>query len=238
MHCLRVIQSFGTKGLTFTQASVWKSVLKVQTMSSSSSSLRPIVISGPSGSGKSTLLKKLFDEFPGCFSFSISHTTRKPRQGEKDGVDYHFVTREDFHQLVNEDGFLEHATFSDNSYGTSKKSVNDISTSGRLCVLDVEINGVKSIKKSSLQPPPRYIFIKPPSTEELKRRLEGRGTETEASLQKRLDSSIEAIEYANQPGSYDHIVINNDLEVAYEHLKGILIEDIHKIQGDRLKKGP
>ncbi|XP_005095062.2 guanylate kinase isoform X2 [Aplysia californica] len=202
-----------------------------------SQSLRPIVISGPSGSGKSTLLNKLFAEYPGCFAFSVSHTTRNPRAGEENGVAYHFVTREDFQNLIAQNGFLEHAQFSGNLYGTSKKSVNDIGSSGQLCVLDVEINGVKSIKNSDMQPRPRFIFVKPPGLEELKKRLQGRGTETEESLQKRLDSVKEAIDYAEESGAYDHIVVNDDLEIAYEHLKGILIEDITKLQTSKLKKG-
>ncbi|KAK3764294.1 hypothetical protein RRG08_008776 [Elysia crispata] len=220
----------------------WQQVLfatpthPVCAMSHQTLSVKPIVISGPSGSGKSTLLNKLFAEFPGCFAFSISHTTRNPRPGEVDGKDYHFVTKDDFVKLVGENGFLEHAQFSGNMYGTSKKSVKDISSSGQLCVLDVEINGVKSIKQSDLKPKPRFIFVRPPSMEELRRRLESRGTETADSLKKRLDSAQEAMDYA-ESGAYDHIIDNKELEVAYEHLKGILIEDLHKIQGEKLKKG-
>ncbi|CAG5128839.1 unnamed protein product, partial [Candidula unifasciata] len=187
-----------------------------------STQIRPIVVSGPSGGGKSTLLTKLFDEFKGCFAFSISHTTRKPRPGEINGKDYHFVSREDFEKMIAENQFLEYAEFSGNLYGTSKKSVSDISKSGLLCVLDVEINGVKSIKKSDLQPTPRFIFIKPPSLDVLKARLESRGTETPESLQKRLDTAKEALDYASEPGAYDYVINNDNLEVAYETFKSIL----------------
>ncbi|KAK7506581.1 hypothetical protein BaRGS_00002056 [Batillaria attramentaria] len=197
--------------------------------------IQPVVISGPSGSGKSTLLERLFKEFPDCFSFSVSHTTRKPRPGEEHGKHYYYVTREEFDQLIKDSGFLEHAEFSGNKYGTSKKSVQEIMASGRLCFLDVEINGVKSIKAADMKPRPRFIFVQPPSLEALKARLQGRGTETEESLQKRLATAQEALDYAKQPGSYDHVIINDDLDVAYEKLKGILIADITEIQKAKLK---
>ncbi|KAL4217069.1 hypothetical protein ACF0H5_023525 [Mactra antiquata] len=191
-------------------------------------SLRPIVISGPSGSGKSTLLQKLFQEYPGCFEFSVSHTTRKPREGETEGKDYYFVERSVFEKMITDNGFLEHAQFSGNCYGTSKMSVEKISASGKICILDVEINGVKNIKSTDLNA--RYFFVQPPSIEALEQRLRGRGTETPESLKKRLDSAQEALDYAKEPGSYDHIIINDDLEVAYEKLKGILSAEYESLQ--------
>lgn len=100
---------------------------------------RAIVISGPSGAGKSTILKRLFDEYPDKFGFSISHTTRSPRGSEKDGVEYHFVTKDEFLKLVDDKGFIEHAKFGSNHYGTSIKAVNDIAEKGRTCVLDIEM---------------------------------------------------------------------------------------------------
>jgi hypothetical protein len=100
---------------------------------------RPIVISGPSGAGKSTLLKRLFAEYPDRFGFSISHTTRGPRAGEENGREYHFVSREDFQKLVEQNGFIEHAQFGSNLYGTSVQAVKDVRERGRVCILDIEM---------------------------------------------------------------------------------------------------
>ncbi|KAG0172786.1 hypothetical protein DFQ28_002946 [Apophysomyces sp. BC1034] len=181
------------------------------------------VISGPSGSGKSTLLKQLFAEFPDTFGFSVSHTTRGPRPGEIDGKDYHFVTKDKMIDEVAAGKFIESATFSGNMYGTSIKSVEDVVASGKVCMLDIDMQGVQSVKKTSLQP--RYVFIQPPSFEVLEERLRGRGTETEEAVRARLDSSKKEMEYAKQPGSYDRVIINDNLETAYNELRdAIFIE--------------
>ena len=100
---------------------------------------RPIVISGPSGAGKSTILKRLFAEFPDRFGFSVSHTTRAPRAGEENGREYHFTTKEKFLELVEQGGFIEHAQFGGNHYGTSIRAVEEIAERGRVCILDIEM---------------------------------------------------------------------------------------------------
>lgn len=100
---------------------------------------RAVVISGPSGAGKSTILKRLFEQYPDRFGFSISHTTRGPRAGEENGREYHFVTKDEFQELVDKNGFIEHATFGSNSYGTSIKAVEDIAKQSRTCILDIEM---------------------------------------------------------------------------------------------------
>lgn len=145
---------------------------------------RPIVISGPSGVGKGTLFKMLFAQHPDTFTLSVSHTTRAPRAGEQHAVDYHFVSHDDFESLIAADGFVEHAKFGGNRYGTSKSTIREQGEKGKVVVLDIEMEGVKQIKASSI--PARFVFVAPPGEEELEKRLRGRGTEKEESIQKRL----------------------------------------------------
>ncbi|RJE25630.1 guanylate kinase [Aspergillus sclerotialis] len=183
---------------------------------------RPVVISGPSGTGKSTLLKKLFKEFPGVFGFSVSHTTRAPRPGEQHGREYYFATKEEFLDLVSQHGFIEHAQFGGNYYGTSVQAVKDIAEKGRICILDIEMEGVKQVKKTDLNA--RFLFLSPPSLEELERRLRGRETETDESVRKRLDQAKKELEFSKQPGSHDKLVVNNDLEKAYEELRDWIVD--------------
>ncbi|KAJ1876789.1 guanylate kinase, partial [Coemansia sp. S17] len=145
-------------------------------------SKKPIVVFGPSGTGKSTLLKRLFAEYPTEFGFSVSNTTRKPRAGETNGVDYHFLTREDFIAAIELKKFIEHAEFSGNMYGTTVQAVKDVADSGRMCILDIDVQGVKSVKNTDLGA--RFVFVAPPSEEELERRLRSRGTDDESSILK------------------------------------------------------
>ncbi|KAL4868194.1 hypothetical protein BDV12DRAFT_107106 [Aspergillus spectabilis] len=183
---------------------------------------RPVVVSGPSGTGKSTLLKRLFAEFPDTFGFSVSHTTRAPRPGEQHAREYYFTTKEDFLDLVSKNGFIEHAQFGGNHYGTSVQAVKDIAAKERICILDIEMEGVKQVKKTDLNA--RFLFLAPPSVEELEKRLRGRGTETEESLQKRLTQAKSELEYAQQPGAHDKIVVNDDLETAYKELRDYIVD--------------
>ncbi|XP_028857024.1 guanylate kinase 1b isoform X2 [Denticeps clupeoides] len=189
---------------------------------------RPVVLSGPSGAGKSTLLKRLMKDYEGVFGFSVSHTTRNPRPGEEDGKDYHFVTREKMQEGIDNEDFIENAEFSGNMYGTSKSSIEDVQAQNLICILDVDIQGVKNIKKTDLNP--IYISIQPPSLEILEKRLRDRQTETEESLQKRLEAARIDMELSKEPGVFDLIIINDDLEEAYELLKSALMEEIQKVQ--------
>ncbi|KAG6994035.1 septinsspn2 [Physcia stellaris] len=183
---------------------------------------RPIVISGPSGSGKSTILKRLFADHPDTFGFSVSHTTRSPRQGEQDGREYNFTTKESFLDLVDKGGFIEHAQFGGNLYGTSIKAVESVAEQGRICVLDIEMEGVKQVKKT--QRNARFLFLSPPSVEILERRLRGRGTDSEDAVQKRLKQAEAEMSFAKGEGIHDKIVVNDDLDRAYKEVEDWIID--------------
>ncbi|XP_018613229.1 guanylate kinase isoform X1 [Scleropages formosus] len=188
---------------------------------------RPVVLTGPSGAGKSTFLKRLLQEYEGVFGFSVSHTTRKPRPGEENGKDYHYVSREAMQAGIANGEFIENAEFSGNMYGTSKAAVQDVQAKNLICLLDIDMQGVLNIKKTDLNP--IYISIQPPSMEILEKRLRDRKTESEESLQKRLDVARKDMELSKKPGMFDVIIINDDLEEAYGKLKGALAEEIAKI---------
>lgn len=200
------------------------------------SEARPIVFSGPSGAGKSTLLKKLFAAHPDLFGFSVSHTTRKPRAGEEHGVHYHFTTPEDFEKMIHENAFEEHAKFGGNYYGSSKKAVQAVadgqgkSIDGspaegkRICVFDIEMEGVKQLKKSRLNP--RICFIQPPDVETLEQRLRGRGTDSEDAIQRRLTQAKNEIEYCKTEGKNDKVVVNDNLDHAFKDLNDWVMKDL------------
>ncbi|KAJ7180476.1 guanylate kinase/L-type calcium channel beta subunit [Mycena filopes] len=183
--------------------------------------IRPLVLSGPSGVGKSTLLARLFTEFPDKFGFSVSHTTRPPRAGETHGKQYFFVPVQDFKDLIAANAFIEHAEFSGNFYGTSFETVRLVHEQGRRCILDIEAQGVRQIKASALDP--IYLFISPPSLAALRSRLQGRGTETDASVQKRLATALKEIEYAKEPNVHDLVIVNDDLDRAYDLFKKVAL---------------
>ncbi|XP_058481087.1 guanylate kinase isoform X2 [Solea solea] len=189
---------------------------------------RPVVFSGPSGAGKSTLLKKLMKEYENIFGFSVSHTTRNPRPGEVNGKDYHYVTREEMKAGVERGDFIESAEFSGNMYGTSKAAVQKVQAQNLICILDVDMQGVKSIKETDLNP--LYISIQPPSMAVLENRLRDRKTESEESLQKRLRAAKVDMEIGKEPGVFDVIIINDNLEDAYKVLKSTLNEEIDQVK--------
>ncbi|RMZ77356.1 hypothetical protein DV737_g4406, partial [Chaetothyriales sp. CBS 132003] len=197
---------------------------------------RPIVFTGPSGTGKSTLIKRLFAAHPDLFGFSVSHTTRQPRAGEENGTHYHFTTVDEFEKMIAEDAFEEHAKFGGNYYGSSRaavqavaegkgKSIDGSPAQGqRVCVFDIEMEGVKQLKRSRLNP--RICFIQPPSVEVLERRLRGRGDTAEASIQKRLAQAKKEIEYCQQEGKNDKVIVNDDLDTTFRELDEWVMKDL------------
>ncbi|XP_037133104.1 guanylate kinase isoform X2 [Syngnathus acus] len=189
---------------------------------------RPVVLSGPSGAGKSTLLKKLLKEYNGVFGFSVSHTTRNPRPGEENGKDYHYVTREAMQAAVDKGEFIESAEFSGNLYGTSRAAVQAVKARNLICILDIDMQGVKNIKKTDLNP--IYISIQPPSLDLLEARLRARKTESEDSLQRRLQAAKVDIELSKEPDMFDVVIVNDNLEDAYGHLRDALLEEINMVK--------
>ncbi|RBP39181.1 guanylate kinase [Garciella nitratireducens] len=186
-----------------------------------------IVISGPSGAGKGTVCKALLKEVRNL-NISVSMTTRKPRIGEIEGVNYYFVQENEFKKMIKEGELLEYAKVYDNYYGTPKNKVLEKLKHGEDVILEIDIQGALKVK--SQFPEGVFIFIVPPSMEELKNRIKKRGTETEEEVTKRFQSSYKEINYISK---YNYIVINDDIEKAVERIKSIIIAE--KCRVDRLK---
>ena len=175
-----------------------------------------IVVSGFSGAGKGTLMKRLVEEYDG-YSLSISATTRKPRPGEEDGREYFFLSREQFEKRIADHALIEHAEYCGNYYGTPRDYVEKELAAGRDVILEIEIQGALKIKEQ--YPDALLLFVSTPDAAELRRRLSGRGTETEEVIQKRL---CRAAKEAEGIEAYDYIVINDDLETCVKELHGII----------------
>lgn len=179
-----------------------------------------MIFCGPSGAGKSTLIDKLKADFPDDFGFSVSDTTRNPRPGEVDGVHYNFRKLEDMRAAVERGEFLESAQVHGNLYGTSIAAVNRVRQSNKICILDIDVQGVRSCVRADI-PTALKCFIAPPSVEDLERRLRARGTETEETLRTRVNNaSKEMAAAATLP--FDVTVINDSVERAYKELKEIM----------------
>ncbi|GIQ80632.1 guanylate kinase [Kipferlia bialata] len=179
-----------------------------------------IILNGPSGVGKSTLLRRLLSEYHDQFGFSVSHTTRGPRNYEVHGEHYYFVSDEKFNEIVEAGDMIEHANVHGCSYGTSSAAVHKVLDTGRSCILDLDNQGACSIKEwlARHPNPPRahFIVILPPSLEDLEFRLRSRGSETEATFITRIENAREELDwYAAHPGFYDSYIVNSNVASAY-----------------------
>ena len=188
------------------------------------------VISAPSGAGKTTLLKRVMDRVQ-KLSFSVSHTTREPRAGEKNGIDYHFTSRSAFLEMIKEGLFLEHAEVHGNLYGTSMESVGDQLKNGIDIILDIDVQGAAIVRNSGMLKGVQ-IFIAPPSIEELEKRLRGRGTENEEKIVVRLrngKTEMQAID------NYDYLIVNDQLDEAVDLFTSIIYAE--RARSHRLPSG-
>jgi guanylate kinase len=174
------------------------------------------VIAAPSGAGKTSLVKAVLARDP-SLRVSISHSTRKPRENERDGVDYHFVSLDEFKRLVAAGAFLEHAQVYDNFYGTSRQGVEALLASGHDVILEIDWQGARQVREA--QPDCRSIFILPPSRRSLEERLRNRRTDTEEVIQRRLRDSIADMSHFAE---FDQVVVNDDFESAVSHLLEII----------------
>ncbi len=175
-----------------------------------------IVLSGPSGSGKNTVCDVVKEKNSNIWE-SISMTSRKPRKGEKDGVNYYFVTEEEFKENIKQDNMLEYAQFAGNYYGTPRKSVQKHLDKGEDVILVIEIQGALQIKKKL--PQALFVFLLPPSMRELKRRLTDRGTESEDKILKRFETAYREI---NEISKYNYVIINDEVSKAASKLLAII----------------
>ncbi len=179
---------------------------------------RLFILSGPSGCGKSTVLREVFRKRDRLY-FSVSATTREPRPGERDGIDYYFLTQEVFDQMVRDGELLEHAEYVKNCYGTPARPIMDKLEEGIDVVLDIDVQGARQVKAK--MPESISVFIAPPSLTELERRLRGRSTESEEKIAQRLQTAAKELSAQNE---YDFVIVNDQLKRAASELLSIMTD--------------
>lgn len=184
-----------------------------------------IVVSGPSGAGKGTICKRLLEKNPNL-GYSISATTRAPRTGEVNGVNYWFLSKEEFRKMISEDGLLEWAEVYGNYYGTPAQKVKDSLAEGKNILLEIDTQGAALVRKKF--PEGVYIYILPPSLEELKRRIIGRGTDSAESIERRLSCAREEMGCASE--QYNYLVLNDEVELAVERVETIIEAEQYQIK--------
>ena len=170
-----------------------------------------VVLAAPSGGGKMTIARALETRWPKRYGFSVSATTRAPRQGERDGEDYFFLTKDEFRRRQAAGEFLEWAEYAGELYGTLKAEVDRVLAAGRHVLLDIEVQGARQVRKRYPPPASRAVFILPPSAAELLRRLRGRRTESPGEMRQRLETAIRELRQADV---FDHVIVNDDLDTA------------------------
>lgn len=175
-----------------------------------------LVVSGPSGAGKGTICKSLTERDKNI-RVSVSATTRSPRAEELHGVNYYFLSRQEFQSLIDEDGFIEWATFCGNNYGTPRKKVEALLESGKDVILEIEVQGAMQVKQQ--YPDAVFLFVLPPSMSELRSRIVGRGTETETVINERLKTAAWEFSHIMQ---YDYVLLNDDVEKAVDRFRDII----------------
>lgn len=176
-----------------------------------------IVVSGFSGSGKGTLMKELLTRYPDTYALSISATTRLPREGEVDGREYFFVSKDEFEKMIAKGELIEYAKYVENYYGTPRDYVEKKLDEGKDVILEIEIQGALNVKK--MFPDTLLLFVTPPSAEELRKRLVGRGTETMDVIESRMDRACEEAEGMQ---NYDYLIVNDSLDRCVEEMHSII----------------
>jgi guanylate kinase len=190
------------------------------------------IVAAPSGAGKSTLIKEILrkSSTKQSMQLSVSHTTRKPRKGEQNGVEYYFVDHAEFENMIKQDAFYEHAEVFGNYYGTSKAAISDKLQLGVDVFLDIDWQGARQVKKQN--PDVISIFVLPPSVEALQSRLVGRGQDSEEVIAKRMAAAQSEISHANE---FDYVIVNDDLEQAHKEFEAIISAQRVRLRNQQLR---